>query len=55
MIVGLFYRWEPLRVSHYPAKFGGRRHCGSRDMFKRKAPDALALLRHCCLFLKDMG
>ena len=20
-------------VSHYPAKFGGHRHCGSEDMF----------------------
>ena len=24
---------EPLKVSHHPARFGGYRHYGSRDMF----------------------
>ena len=27
-----FYVWESLKVSHYPAKFGGHGQCGSRDM-----------------------
>ena len=27
------YGWEPLTISHHPAKFGGHRHCGSEDMF----------------------
>ena len=22
----------PLKISHYPAKFGGHRQCGSRDV-----------------------
>ena len=25
--------WESLMVNHHPAKFGGHRHCTSRDMF----------------------
>ena len=28
-----FYAWEHLMVSNHPAKFGGRRRCGSGDMF----------------------
>ena len=24
--------WDPLMVSHIDAKFGGHRHCGSRDI-----------------------
>ena len=27
-----FYGWEPLIVSHHPAKFCGHRHCGSGDI-----------------------
>ena len=27
------YGWEPLIVSHSPAKFGGHGHCGSGDLF----------------------
>ena len=27
------YGWEPLIVSHPPAKFGGHGHCGSGDLF----------------------
>ena len=26
------YGWEPLMVSHQPAKFGKHMHCRSRDM-----------------------
>ena len=25
------YEWELLTVCHYPANFGGHRHCGSGD------------------------
>ena len=28
-----FYRLELIKVSHYPAKFGGQRHCGSGNVF----------------------
>ena len=27
-----FYRWEPLMISHHPAKFGGLRQGGSEDV-----------------------
>ena len=29
--VMLFYEWEPLMVSHHPARFGGHMYCGSGD------------------------
>ena len=28
----LLHRWEPLMVSHHPAKSGGHRNCGSGDL-----------------------
>ena len=28
-----FYGQKPLTVSHYPAKFGGHKHCGHGDLF----------------------
>ena len=37
------YKWEPLTLSHLPAKFDGHRHCGSGDMF---------LICHVTIFLK---
>ena len=32
VIKKLFYGWEPLMVSHDPAKIGGYRQYGSKDM-----------------------
>ena len=45
-----FHGWEPLMLSHHPAKFGGQWHCGSKDMIFL----ALTSIPHYCLSLKYM-
>ena len=42
--VMLFYEWEPLMVSHHPARFGGHMYCGSGDsVFSGEGHDFLCL------------